>query len=167
MSLLSLFTRKGRCKRRVMKLIRGKKEVEVNVRTVLICLNGLKAVAFDQKKISDVQDIRIGLYFEPDILLKEFEKATDLIINEESPERRRYGPPMHRSTLSNWLWSSDGKRIDWELYILELINTAEKFLRLLDDQYEISGKAVAGYRLEQMYYPLCDIISLTEAFYAE
>lgn len=164
---LSLLTRKGRARYRATKLIRGKKEVPVTVDSVLICVNGLKAVYLNSKLVDIASEVRIGLYFEPEVLLNEFKKGIDLILDEESPERRRYGPAMDRVTLERWLWSSQGKAIGWKTYMDELLPVAEQFLHLLRDQYEIEGRAVAGYRLEQMYYPLCDIISLTEAFYAE
>lgn len=164
---LSLLTRKGRARYRASKLIRGKKEVPVTVDSVLTCINGLKAVYLNSDLVDIASEVRIGFYYEPDKLKSEFCRAIDLILDEEQPERRRYGPAMERLTLERWLWSSDGKPLGWKSYMEELLPIVESFLRLLRDQYEIEGKAVAGYRLEQMYYPLCDIISLTEAFYAE
>jgi hypothetical protein len=167
MNLLLLLTSNGRARLRAIKLFKGKKKVNVDVDTILVCLDALRAVYQNERLLTLARQVRIGIYFTPEQLEKEFEKAIDLILNEESPERRRYPPKFESLTLDNWLWKDDGQILNWPDYMDGMTAKAVNFIHLLRDEYEISGKAVAGYRLEQMYHPLCDIISLTEAFFVE
>lgn len=167
MNLLLLLTSNGRARYRAYKLFKGKQRVEVNVDNVLLCLDALRAVYQKEKILTQARQVRIGVFFSPEQLEKEFEKAINLIMSEEQPDRRRYPPKFNQSTLDNWLWTDDNQILNWPDYMNGMTAKAINFLHMLRDEYEISGKAVAGYRLEQMYHPLCDIISLTEAFFVE
>lgn len=169
MQFLSFLTTKGRARNRARKLFKGKTQVAINVDNALICLSGIKAIYSNKKLIAAITpEIIFGLYFTPEKLTAEFEKGMELILAEDQPDRRRYAPELIRTRLDNWLWTdSSNEPLDWEKYIIDLIVKAENFLYMLLDAYEIEGKSVANYRLEQMYYPLCDIVTLAEAFFNE
>ncbi|EGO2129079.1 hypothetical protein ITP31_003902 [Salmonella enterica] len=169
MQLFSFLTAKGRACNKARKLFKGKEEVPVNVDNALICVAGIRSIYLNKKLMAATYPTTLfGLYFTPEKLEKEFESAIQLILSEDQPERRRYPPQLTRTKLDNWLWTDKGdKPIEWEQYIVGLLAKAENFLCMLRDSYEIEGKAIAGYRLEQMYYPLCDIISIAEAFFNE
>lgn len=166
MSLLSFLTAKGRARNKAYKLFKDKAEVAVNVDNALICVAGIRSIYLNKKLMAATYPTTIfGLYFTPEKLEQEFESAIQLILSEDSPERRRYAPRLNKTKLSNWLWTDKEQILEWDSYMTGLLAKADNFLYMLRDAYEIEGKAVAGYRLEQMYYPLCDIISIAEAFF--
>lgn len=162
-----LLSSRARARSRAKRLFAGKKQVTVDVDTVLVCINGLKAAYLHSPSLTRAKSFRVGLNFSPEQLLAKIIEGKELILNEETPERNRYAPKGWTTTLEGWFWKDNGEELHWPTYMGELLSETENYLNLLRDQYEISGKAVAGYYLEQMYYPLCDIISLTETFFAE
>lgn len=165
MYCLDWLTAKGRARRRATKLINSSDKFNVDIPTLIICIEGLRAVYLDQKYQDAARDVYIHMNFTPEKLLASINENIKFILEEEHPERRRYSPPTKRCMIKSWFWSDDDQLMDWEEHMTAVLDAAEKFVHLLRDDYEISGKAVAGYRLEQMYYQLCDVITLTEAFY--
>lgn len=165
MYCLDWLTAKGRARRKAEKLINGQDKFNVDVPTLLVCINGLRSVYLDANYQAAARDVYIAMNFTPEGLLKSISENVDMILNEEHPERRRYSPRTKRCMIKSWFWSDEDQLLDWEEHMTKVIDSADQFVRLLRDDYEISGKAVAGYRLEQMYYQLCDVITLTEAFY--
>lgn len=164
MSVWSLFTRRGRTINKTKKLLNNPSLV-VNVENLRQLLEGFKVVYLDPSYRSNLDDKIINMYFKPEVLITEFEKASRMILEEEQPDRRRYIPKLLNGRVKAWLWDNNDLKLEYEEYFPRLITAAEKFLILLRDDYETEGKAVANYRLEQMYYQLCDIVTITEAIY--
>lgn len=164
MGILDYFSRRNRLRRKILALVDNKDKIAITPDIGLLMVHWLQEVYLDQEIYTEANQWQISFFFTPEVLKRRFDEGSRMIMEEIIPEREFGIPRSEASRLVNWLYDSNDMSLDYEDYFKELLKSAEEFLTLSRDSFETEGRMMAEYRFHQMFFPLCDLFNITEAF---
>lgn len=165
MKLFSYFSRTSRLKRKLKKMMDGD-DFSISPESILLLVEYFHGI-IPNINFRSKRDLKITLTHSYKDLLNAFQDSYDFISEGEEPRRKIGMPDKKDYYVDEYFW--DSKEGD-DAYVQKLeilLNLVWALMLQIKQCHETEGKAAADYRFEQIYFPLCDLVTIFVALCAE
>ncbi|AGX01881.1 hypothetical protein CF95_gp167 [Erwinia phage PhiEaH1] len=138
-------------------------EIEVSPETMLILWKGLRALRLSEEELLLLLPIQGDFYYQAHDVAERLEKGTLYFARTEEPPRTHYPPEINSSSLRFWLSDKQGSHLEAISFLLELEELIKDNVEAMDLSRETEAEHVYNYRIGEMYYVYCDIMTFCES----
>lgn len=165
MKLFSYFSRSNRLKRKLMKLVVNE-EFPITPESIILLVEYLHGI-IPNINFRSKRDLRLTLTHSYKELVNAFQDSYDYISIGEEPHRKIGMPDKKDYYVDEYFWDSKEGDNAYAQKLEMLLNLVWALMLQIQQCQETEGKTAADYRFEQIYFPLCDLVTIFVAFSAE
>ncbi len=140
--------------------------IQVTPQNVLILWEGLRSLRIPERQLLSYFPLRSRFHSVLSVCVKDIQSATELAKNQESPERRFYPPEPKEYSLRDWCTALEPSgTIDAIENLLDLDKALREHAEYMELSREYEAEHFYEFRIEQVYYVYCDIMTFVEVIF--
>lgn len=140
--------------------------IQVTPENVLILWEGLRSLRIPERQLISYFPLRSSFHSVLSVCVKDLQSSTELAKVHEQPERRFYPPEPEEYSLRDWCTTlKPSGTIDAIDNLLALDKALREHAEYMELSKEYDAEHFYEFRIEQVYYVYCDIMTFVEVIF--